>query len=141
MGFSLKIFTLFSPSHEPRLLDGRRGTAARQADTADDDHHHAADLRGSLSSLSRGHQRLMKHICRKVGHARILGRMVSLSAEAGRRELDPGAAELFRRAEGEREHFRTFRSGRVEGAVEHFEKAAAADENKNDEQEIMGEKE
>ena len=125
---------------KPRLLDGRRGTAARQAD-ADDDHHHAADLRGSLSSLSRGHQRLMKHICRKVGHARILGRMVSLGAEAGRRELDPGAAELFRRAEGEREHFRTFRSGRVEGAVEHFEKAAAADENKNDEQEIMGEKE
>ena len=62
----------------------------------------------------------LKHLCNKIGHSRILGKMVALSASQN--ELDEGAVKLFERAVEEKEHFGVYRAGQVESKVDRFEK-------------------
>ena len=90
------------------------------------------DVRAAKARLSRESEarkvepgarlsRLREHVSRKVGHAKILGKMVSLHGQSNG-ELDRGAVDLFSRAVEEKEHFRTFRGGEVESKVERFER-------------------
>jgi hypothetical protein len=63
----------------------------------------------------------LKHLCRRVGHAKILGKMVSLHDRSKEEELDAGTTELFLRAAEERDYLERIRSGDVEAKAGFFD--------------------
>ena len=63
----------------------------------------------------------LKHICKKVGHSKILGKMVALQCSS-QTELDQGTVKLFEKAKVEDEYLNVYKSGEVENRVSQFEK-------------------
>ncbi len=105
---------LSKPVVKPKEIGDVSGTKAKIEERADD----WKSLVGQ-NLLQSGKTKLMKHISRKVGHAKILSRMMAL--QQGSEDIDKGAVDLFERALEEKEHFKTFRGGKVESVVDQFE--------------------
>ena len=62
----------------------------------------------------------LKHICKKVGHSKILGKMVSLH-NSSQTDIDQGTIKLLEKAMEEDEYHKVFQSGEVDSKVEKFE--------------------
>jgi hypothetical protein len=73
------------------------------------------DYCGALLSKSK-----LKHFCKRVGHSRILGKMVSLQKSSHTKD-DAGFRSLNTRAEAETEYISRYRSGEVESKKHVFE--------------------
>ena len=62
----------------------------------------------------------LKHLCKKIGHSKILGKMVALQC-ASKTDVDQGTTKLWARASNEEEYLNVYRAGQVESKVQRFE--------------------
>jgi hypothetical protein len=67
----------------------------------------------------------MKHVSRKMGHSKILGKMIELQSSS-QTNLDQGTVTLFEKAKDEDEYLKVYKSGDVESKVSRFENLASA---------------
>jgi hypothetical protein len=72
------------------------------------------------SSFNLHSKEKLKHLCKKIGHSKILGKMVALQC-ASNTEVDEGTTKLWNKASNEEEYLNVYRAGQVESKVQRFE--------------------
>jgi len=72
------------------------------------------------STFSLQSKEKLKHLCKKIGHSKIIGKMVALQCAANT-NVDEGTTKLWNKANTEEEYLNVYRSGKVESKVHRFE--------------------
>jgi len=72
------------------------------------------------STFSLQSKEKLKHLCKKIGHSKIIGKMVALQCAANT-DVDEGTTKLVNRSNTEEEYFNIYKAGKVESKVQHFE--------------------
>lgn len=75
---------------------------------------------GTGSTFNLHSKDKLKHLCKKIGHSKILGKMVALQC-ASKTEVDEGTTKLWNKATNEEEYLNVYRAGGVESKVQRFE--------------------
>ena len=98
-----------------RKLEGKSGLQQQQPTLQQ---QHQPEMSGSTFNLHSKDK--LKHLCKKIGHSKILGKMVALQF-ASKTDVDDGTTKLWARASNEEEYLNVYRSGQVESKVHRFE--------------------
>ena len=104
-----------------RKLEEKAGHHQQQPLQQQQQQHQSQEMTGSTFNLHSKDK--LKHLCKKIGHSKILGKMVALQC-ASNTEVDEGTTKLWNKATNEEEYLNVYRAGGVDSKVKRFEPAA-----------------